>query len=74
MDRLGADEIFEVLKLIRNTANFPFIIFIVTFDKTYVINQMGSKNIPASYLEKIFMADFILPKISLEFPINVSSV
>lgn len=69
LDRLGADEIFEVLKLIRNTANFPYIIFIVTLDKKYVINQLERKNIPASYLEKIFMADLALPKISLEYPI-----
>lgn len=61
LDRLDTDEIFEVLRLIRNTANFPHLFFIVAFDREYVVGQLGKKNVPAQYLDKIFMADFSLP-------------
>lgn len=65
IDRLDKDEIFEVLRLIRNTAKFPNIIYIVTFDKTYVIQQLTKKGIEnsKSYLEKIFPIEVALPKV-----------
>lgn len=61
LDRLNADEIFELLRLIRNTANFPALIFIVAFDKDYVIEQLQKKHVFSPYLEKIFMIDLPLP-------------
>lgn len=63
MDRLAADEMFEVLRLIRNTAAFPNLIFIVCYDKDYVVKQIQEKGIADSdhYLEKIFPLELSLP-------------
>ena len=63
MDRLAADEMFEVLRLIRNTAAFPNLIFIVCYDKDYVIKQIQEKGISDSdhYLDKIFPLELSLP-------------
>lgn len=64
MDRLAADEMFEVLRLIRNTAAFPNLIFIVCYDKDYVVRQIQNKGITESdlYLEKIFPLELSLPR------------
>lgn len=67
LDRLDTDEIFEVLRLIRNTANFPHLFFIVAFDRGYVVNQLRKKNMPSQYLDKIFMVDFVLPLLGDKF-------
>lgn len=68
LDRLDSDEIMEVLKLIRNTANFPYLKFVVACDRKYVIEQLRSRGINAKYLEKIFMVDFHLPQVYVDNP------
>ena len=68
LDRLDADEILEVLKIIRNTANFPFVKFIVACDRTYIVNQLKSKGVEPKYLEKIFMIEFHLPQVYADYP------
>lgn len=68
VDRLDANEITEVLRLIRNTANFPYIQFIVTCDNDYVcdtLNKEGIKN-PKLYLEKFFNLEIPLPKFEVQ--------
>ena len=64
IDRLNADEIKEVLCLIRNTANFPFVQFIVAYDKDYVCETLKRYGIynPELYLEKFFNTEISLPK------------
>lgn len=64
MDRLAADEMFEVLRLIRNTAAFPNLIYVVCYDKDYVVRQIQNKGITETdlYLEKIFPLELSLPK------------
>ena len=64
MDRLAAAELFEVLRLIRNTAAFPNLIFIACYDKAYVVRQIVNMGIDESdlYLEKIFPLELSLPK------------
>ena len=64
IDRLDKDEIKEVLRLIRNTANFPYIQFIVAYDKDYIISTLKDSGIesPTTYLEKIFNLEITLPK------------
>ena len=64
IDRLNAEEIKEVLRLIRNTANFPYIQFIVAYDKDYVCNALVENKIcnPNLYLEKFFNVELVLPK------------
>jgi hypothetical protein len=65
LDRLDNDEVFEVLRLIRNVANFPRLNYIVAYDRQYLINALKEKKIynPAKYLEKIFELEIELPKI-----------
>lgn len=65
IDRLESDELFEVLRLIRNTADFPNIIYIVCYDKRYVIKQIENKGIKEGdlYLEKIFPLELSLPMV-----------
>jgi hypothetical protein len=64
LDRLHPAEIMEVLKLIRNTANFSNVFYLVGYDKGYVqgaiktLNDAGSLN----YLDKIFQLEIPLPK------------
>ena len=64
IDRLNAAEIKEVLRLIRNTANFPYIQFIVAYDKNYVCEVLKNNgiNTPEHYLEKFFNVEMALPK------------
>lgn len=64
IDRLNAAEIKEVLRLIRNTANFPYIQFIVAYDKNYVCEILKNNgiNTPDRYLEKFFNVEMSLPR------------
>lgn len=63
LDRLEKSEIMEVLKLIRNTANFKNTIFVVGYDREYIIKSIGTQGIinPDQYLEKIFSVEVSLP-------------
>jgi GTPase SAR1 family protein len=64
IDRLYKEEVIEVLRLIRNTANFSNICYLVTYDKSYVqdaikeLSEKGNHN----YLDKIFQIEIPLPK------------
>ena len=64
IDRLDSEEIKEVLRLIRNTADFPYVQFIVAYDKEYVTHMLGVGGIndATKYLEKFFNIDIPLPK------------
>lgn len=63
VDRLLYPEVMEVLKLIRNTANFGKITYVVAFSKSYVVHSIGQYNAysPNNFLEKIFNAQYVLP-------------
>lgn len=65
VDRLEREEVFEVLRLIRNTADLSNTIYLVAYDKEYVTTVLEEKNIKdaASYLEKIFPVEVHLPKV-----------
>ena len=63
LDRLDKEEILEVMRLIRNTANFYNTFFIVAYDRNYVtsaLEQLNSFN-PNTYLEKIFQLEINMP-------------
>lgn len=68
VDRLESSEVFEVLRLIRNTADLKNVIYLVAFDKEYVVSILKEKNIddPIAYLEKIFQVEIRLPMVSSE--------
>lgn len=63
LDRLFENEVSEVLKLIRNTANFSNTVFVVAYDRNYLINALKKTNDyhPEFYLEKIFQFEIALP-------------
>ena len=63
LDRLNKEEIVEVIRLIRNTANFGNVIFIVAYDRSYVLNAIKDYNghQHGFFLEKIFQLEVPLP-------------
>lgn len=68
IDRLVKEEVIEVLKLVRNTANFRNIVYVVAYDRSYVeeaLKECGISN-SEKYLEKIFNVPFLLPEKSIE--------
>ncbi len=68
IDRLVKEEVLEVLKLVRNTANFRNIVYVVAYDRAYVeetLKEYGINN-SEKYLEKIFNVPFLLPEKSIE--------
>lgn len=68
LDRMEAEEILSVVRLIRNTANFPYLKFIVACDRDYVENKLKGIGVELKYLEKIFMSDIYLPSIYAHCP------
>jgi hypothetical protein len=63
LDRLDKEEIIEVIRLMRNTANFHNTFFIVAYDKNYVTSALEEHN-PYNhekFLEKIFQIEVTLP-------------
>lgn len=64
LDRLTGDELIDILKLIRNTANFRNTFFIVAYDHNYVLNTIEKKNLISNkeeYLQKIVQLEISLP-------------
>ncbi|WP_207420235.1 KAP family P-loop NTPase fold protein [Desertivirga brevis] len=65
IDRLNKEEIFDILRLIRSSASFPNMIFIVAYDRSYIEEALAELKIPHSdrYLEKIIQLEVELPRI-----------
>lgn len=65
VDRLLSKEIFTVLQLIRNTANFKNTVFIVPYDEAYITSTLenGAVDRSKEYLKKIFTLSYHLPGI-----------
>lgn len=63
LDRLEGAELMAVLRLVRITANFRNLIFVVTYDKTYVSQTLAKVNIVngEEFLKKIFPLEVCLP-------------
>lgn len=66
LDRLNAKEILQVLKLIRNTSNFPNVVFLVALDKRYVLETLKNEReyMTEQYLNKFFQLEINTSKIS----------
>ncbi len=64
VDRLQSNEIRDVFKLVRLTANFPNMIYLVAFDRARVETALAEDGLPGrEYLEKIVQITFDLPAI-----------
>ncbi|HTE00854.1 MAG TPA: P-loop NTPase fold protein [Mucilaginibacter sp.] len=63
LDRLDKEEIAEVIRLIRNTANFSNTFFVVAYDRDYVLTAIKAMNAfnHTHFLEKIFQIEVNLP-------------
>lgn len=68
IDRLHPDEIRTLFKLIKNTADFPNVIYLLLFDKEVVISALNDKHgiKGKEYLQKIVQVDLDIPKITEE--------
>lgn len=63
VDRLTIDEIQTIFKLVRLTANFPNLIYIVACDRFRVEEALGESGLSGrDYLEKIFQLPYNLPE------------
>jgi hypothetical protein len=64
IDRLTTSEIRDVFKLVRLTANFPNVIYLLAFDRMRVEQALGEQGIPGrDYLEKILQIGIDLPAV-----------
>ncbi|MEA2594369.1 MAG: hypothetical protein QOF01_838 [Thermomicrobiales bacterium] len=64
VDRLQTSEIRDIFRLIRLTANFPNIVYLVAFDRIRVEEALGEDNLSGrDYLEKIVQVIHNMPAI-----------
>lgn len=64
IDRLSSQEIQDVFKLVRLTASFPNIIYLLVFDRQRVEEALSADGMPGrSYLEKIVQTGVDLPAV-----------
>lgn len=62
IDRLTSKEIREIFKLVRLTANFPNVVYVLAFDRYRVEEALHEDDIPGrAYLEKIVQIEIDLP-------------
>lgn len=63
IDRLSADEIRQVLQLVKVNADFPGLIFVLLYDKAYVERRLRRHfgNDAGSFLEKIVQVELHVP-------------
>jgi hypothetical protein len=65
LDRLAKNEIADVLKLMRDTANFPNLVFLAAYDRKY-LNEAIKEEINGhnyeNYMDKIVLWEYKLPK------------
>lgn len=63
IDRLTTLEIREIFKLVRLTASFPNIIYVLAFDRERVEQALTEDGVPGrAYLEKIVQLSFDVPQ------------
>lgn len=64
IDRLDTHEIRDIFKLVRLTASFPNLVYILAFDRERVEAALDETNIPGrAYLEKIVQLSFDIPDV-----------
>jgi hypothetical protein len=68
IDRLDRDEVLSILKIVRLTANFPQIVYVLAFDDEMVARAAaqsfgGASDSGRQFLEKIVQYPFIIPAV-----------
>ena len=64
IDRLTTPEIRDIFKLVRLTASFPNVIYLLAFDRARVEQALNEQQIPGrAYLEKILQIGYDLPDV-----------
>lgn len=64
IDRLATSEVRDVFKLVRLTASFPNVIYILAFDRVRVELALAEEGVPGrDYLEKILQLAIDLPAV-----------
>lgn len=63
VDRLQAEELLALVKLVRNTADFPYIAYVVAADKAAMKDTLKTVGIanPEEYLKKFFNFELLFP-------------
>lgn len=62
IDRLATTEIRDIFRLVRLTASFPNLVYILAFDRVRVEDALSEDRLPGrAYLEKIVQLAFDLP-------------
>lgn len=65
IDRLRTQEIRDIFKLVRLTANFPNVIYLLAFDRERVEQALTEDHFPGrEYLEKILQLTYDVPAIA----------
>lgn len=64
LDRLESQELFETLRLIRITANFSNILFVVAYDRHHIIDMLSANRISngEQFIKKIFSTEIVMPE------------
>lgn len=64
LDRLESQELFETLRLIRITANFSNILFVVAYDRHHIIDMLSANGISngEQFIKKIFSTEIVMPE------------
>lgn len=65
IDRLSDKEVQQILMLVKSLADFPHVIYILSFDKDAVLGSLKNLNIysPELFLEKIIQIPLVVPEI-----------
>lgn len=62
LDRLNKDELLEIMRLVRASANFKHVLFILVYDKEHFVKELENKD-DVEYLKKIVNVEINLPLI-----------
>jgi predicted KAP-like P-loop ATPase len=65
LDRLGADELSQIFRVVTEIADLPYVTYLLTFDKKVVSSALEDKLCPSGddYLEKVIQVPFQVPAI-----------
>ena len=74
LDRLDGDELLEMMKLIRNVSDFPYMYFVAAYDKSYLVKCIEKKlnTNGTDFLRKVFLHEFTLPPISSQYQLIIN--